>query len=139
VLANLPASSLHCVNCRLNLNPCFFTYCTCHMTISTSCVWLKGWFNPLCLLQSIAISGTHSSLILNQKMHEQQTCVAYMWAYLFGHLCLRSDAISKKFRDALKPSFHCNEEPYNIELCAILRPARCDVGTCLMHAECKTV
>ena len=63
----LAASSLHCVNCRLNLNPCFFTYCTCHVTISTSCVWLKGWFNPLYLLQSIAISRTHSSLTLNKK------------------------------------------------------------------------
>ena len=81
----LAASSLHCVNCRrtVNLNPCFFTYCTCHMTISTSCVWLKvkcalkEWSNPLCLLQSIAISRTHSSLTLNQKMHKQQTCVAY--------------------------------------------------------------
>ena len=80
----LAASSLHCVNCRLNLNPCFFTYCTCHVTISTSCVWLKGWFNPLCLLQSIAISRIHSSLILNQKMRKQQTCVAYMWAYSHG-------------------------------------------------------
>jgi len=64
----LVASSLHCVNCRLNLNPCFFTYCTCHMTISTSCVWLKvkctqkGWFNPSWLLQSTAISRTNSSL-----------------------------------------------------------------------------
>jgi len=33
------ASSLHCVNCRLKLSPCFFTYCTCHMAISTSCVF----------------------------------------------------------------------------------------------------
>jgi len=40
---------------------------------------------------------------------------------------------------ALKPSLHCNEEPYNIEFCANLGPARCDVGTFLMHAERKTV
>jgi len=97
----LAASSLHCVNCRLNLNPCFFTYCACHVTISTSCVWPKGWFNPLCLL-----------LTLNEKMHKQQTCVAYKWVYsLSRHLCLCSDAISKKIREALKPSLHCDEEP----------------------------
>jgi len=47
---------------RLNLNPCLVTYCTCHVTISTSCVWLKvkyiliGWFHPSCLLHFIAIS-----------------------------------------------------------------------------------
>jgi len=32
-------------------------------------------------------------------------------------------------RYALKPSLHCDEEPYHIELCANLGPARCDVGT----------
>jgi len=42
-------------------------------------------------------------------------------------------------RDALKPPFHYDEEPYNIEFCANLCPARCDVGTFLMHAERKTV
>ena len=90
----LAASSMHCVSCRLNLNLCFFTYCTCHMIISTSCVWLKGWFNPLCLLQSIAISRTHSNPTPNKKMHKQHTCVAYKWAYyLCRHLCLRSDVI----------------------------------------------
>jgi len=91
------------VNCRLNLNPCFFTYCTCHVTISTSCVWPKRWINPLRPLQSIAISRAHSSLTLNQKMHKQQTCVVHKWAYsLCRHLCLCSDAISKKMRVALR-------------------------------------
>jgi len=57
----LAGSCLHCVNCRLNQRPCLFTYCTCHMTTSTNCVWLKanctliGWFHPSCLLHSIAI------------------------------------------------------------------------------------
>jgi len=32
-------------------------------------------------------------------------------------------------RDALKPSLHCAEEAYNIEFCANLGSARCDVGT----------
>jgi len=41
--------------------------------------------------------------------------------------------------DALKPSHHCDEEQYNIEFCANLGPACCDVGTFLMHAERKTV
>jgi len=42
-------------------------------------------------------------------------------------------------RDAFKkPSLHCDEESYNIEFCANLGPARCDMGTFLMHAECKT-
>ena len=73
-------------------------------------------------------------------MHKQQTCVAYKWAYsLCRHLCLRSDAISKKMRDALKPSLHYDEEPYNIDFCRSLGPARCDKGTFLMHAERKTV
>jgi len=42
-------------------------------------------------------------------------------------------------RDAIKPSLRCDEEPYNIEFSASLGPARCDVGTFLMHAEHKTV
>jgi len=42
-------------------------------------------------------------------------------------------------RDALKPSLHCDEEPYNIKFCANLGPSRCEVGTFLMHAERKTV
>ena len=94
------ASCLHCVNCMPN--PCFFTYCTCHVTISTSCVWLKvkcalkGWFNLLWLLQSIAISRNHSSLTFNQKMHKQQTRVAYKSAYsLCRHLCLQVKAMRK--------------------------------------------
>ena len=68
----LTDSCLLCVNFRQNLNPCLFMYCTRHMTTSTSCVWLKlkstsiGWFHPLCLLQSSAISRTHNSLTLNQ-------------------------------------------------------------------------
>jgi len=41
--------------------------------------------------------------------------------------------------DALKSSLHYDEELCNIEFCANLGPARCDVGTSLMHAECKTV
>jgi len=41
--------------------------------------------------------------------------------------------------DALKPSLHCDEEPFNIEFCPNLGPARYDVGTFLMHAECTTV
>jgi len=41
--------------------------------------------------------------------------------------------------DALKPSLYCHEEPYNIEFCANLGQARCDIRTFLMHAECKTV
>jgi len=41
--------------------------------------------------------------------------------------------------DALKPSLHCDEEPYNIKFSTNLGPARCDVGTLLMHAECNTV
>jgi len=40
--------------------------------------------------------------------------------------------------DALKPSLHCDKEPY-VDFCANLGPARCDVGTFLMHAEHKTV
>jgi len=74
-------------------------------------------------------------------MHKQQTCVAYKWAYsLCRHLCLHSDVISKKkMHDTLKKSLHCDEEPYNVEFCANLGPARCDVGTFLMHAERKTV
>jgi len=40
--------------------------------------------------------------------------------------------------DTLKPSLHCDEEPYTIEFCTNLGPARCDVGT-FMHAERKTV
>ena len=92
----LAASSLHCVHCRVNLNPCFFAHCTCDVTISNSCVWPKGWFNTLCLLQSIAISRTHSNLPLNETMHKQQTYVAHKWAYsLCRHLCLRSDVINK--------------------------------------------
>jgi len=56
---------------------------------------LKGWFNPLCLLRSIPISRSHTSWTL--KMHKQQTCVAYKWAYsLCRHLRLRSGVISKK-------------------------------------------
>jgi len=109
------------------------------VTISTSCVWPKGWFNLLCLLQSTAMCRTHSSRTLHQKMHKQQTCVVYKWAYsLCRHLCLCSDVISKKMRDTLKPSHHCNEEPYNIEFCTNLGPAGCDIGTFLMHAERKT-
>jgi len=66
--------------------------------------------------------------------------VVYKWAYsLCRHLCLCSDAVSKKMHDALKPSLHCDEEPYNIEFCANLGPAHCDVGTFLMHVERKTV
>jgi len=73
-------------------------------------------------------------------MHKEQTCVAYKWAYsLCRHLCLRSDVVSKKMRDALKPSLHCDEEPYNIKFCANLGPACCDVGTFVMHAGRKTV
>jgi len=45
----------------------------------------------------------------------------------------------KTMHDALKPSLHCDEEACNIEFCANLGPARCDVGTSLMHAERKTV
>jgi len=41
-------------------------------------------------------------------------------------------------RNALKPSLYCDEEPYNIEFCGNLGPARCDVGTFLMHTERKT-
>jgi len=41
--------------------------------------------------------------------------------------------------DTLKPSLHCDEESYNIEFCANLGFAHCDVGTFLMHAERKTV
>jgi len=41
--------------------------------------------------------------------------------------------------DALKASLHCDEELYNIKLCANLGPARCDVGNFLMHAERKTL
>jgi len=37
-------------------------------------------------------------------------------------------------RDALKPSLHSNEEPYNIEFCANLGPAHCNVRTFLMHS-----
>jgi len=37
--------------------------------------------------------------------------------------------------DALKPSLHCDEEEYNIELCANLGPARCDVHT--FDARCR--
>jgi len=55
------------------------------------------------------------------------------------YLCQHSDVLSKKMRDTLKPSLHCDEEPYNIEFCANLGPARCDIGTFLMHAERKTV
>jgi len=74
------------------------------------------------------------------KLTNAQTCVACEWAYsLCRHMCLRSDFISKKMHDTLKPSLHCNEEPYNIEFCTILGPARCDVGTFLMHTERKTV
>ena len=36
----LAAFCLHCMNCRLI--PFFFAYCTCHVTTSTSCVWLKS-------------------------------------------------------------------------------------------------
>jgi len=42
-------------------------------------------------------------------------------------------------RYALKPSLHCDEGPYSIEFCVNLCPARCDLGTFLMHAERKTV
>ena len=95
------------LNSRLNLNLCIFMHCTCHVTSSTSCVWLKGWFDPLSLPQSIAISRTPSFLgltvTLNQQMHKQHTCVVCKRAYsLCRHLCLCSDAISKKMRDALK-------------------------------------
>jgi len=41
-------------------------------------------------------------------------------------------------RDALKPSLHYVEEPYNFSI--LRKPgstACCDVGTFLMHAECK--
>jgi len=63
-------------------------------------------------------------------MHKQHTCVAFKWACsLCRHLCLRSDVIRKKMRDALKPSHHCDEEQYNIEFCTNLGPARSDVGT----------
>jgi len=73
-------------------------------------------------------------------MHKQHTCAAYKWAYsLCRHLFLRSDAIRKKMLDALKPSPHYNEEPYNIKFCANLDPARCGTGTFLMHAEHMTV
>jgi len=41
--------------------------------------------------------------------------------------------------DALKPSLHCEEEPYNIKFCANLGPACCDVGTFLIDAEHKIV
>jgi len=41
--------------------------------------------------------------------------------------------------EALKPSLHCDEELYNMEFCTNLGPARCDVGTFLMHAEHKAV
>jgi len=69
-------------------------------------------------------------------MHKQQTYVGYKWAYsLRSHLCLRSDATCKKMRDAVKPSLHCDEEPYNIEFCANLGPAHCVVGTFLMLAQ----
>jgi len=62
-------------------------------------------------------------------MNKQQTYFAYKWAYsLCGHLCLRSDVISKKMCDTLKPSLHCDEEPYNIEFCANLGPTRGDVA-----------
>jgi len=70
------------------------------------------------------------------KQQTQQTCVAYKWAY---SLCLHSDVINKIMRDTFKPLLHCDEEPYNSEFCANLGPARCDVGTFLMHAERKTV
>jgi len=40
-------------------------------------------------------------------------------------------------RDALKPSHHCDE--YNSEYFANLGPARCGVGTFLMHAERKAI
>ena len=135
----LAASSLHCVNCSLNLSPCFFKYCTCHVTISTSCVWLKEWFNPLCLLQSTAISRTHSSLTLNQKMHKQQTCVAYKWACsLCRHLCLRSDVIRKKNARRIKTitSLRWRTVQYRI----LHKPGSCSLWRrhFLMHAERKT-
>ena len=46
---------------------------------------------------------------------------------------------SKKMRDTLEPSLHCDEEPYNIDFFANLSLARCDVGTFLMHTERKIV
>jgi len=47
--------------------------------------------------------------------------------------------MSKTTRNALKPSLHCDEEPYNIEFCANVGPARYDVDTFLMDTERKTV
>jgi len=132
----LAASSLHCVNCMF-----LYALYLSRDHFNQLCL-TKAWFNPLCLLQSIAISRTHSSLTPNQKMHKQQTCVAYKWAYfLCRHLCLRSDVISNKMRDALKPSLHYDEEPYNIEFSANLGPARCDVGTfwCMLNARLSSL
>ena len=66
-------------------------------------------------------------------------CCVQVGIALCRHLCLRSDVICKKMLHALKPSLHCDEEPYNIEFCTNLGPALCDVRTFLMHAEHKTV
>jgi len=41
--------------------------------------------------------------------------------------------------DGIKPSLHCDGEPHNIEFCANLGPAHCDVGTFLMNAEREAV
>jgi len=54
-------------------------------------------------------------------------------------ICAYAQMSQVKKCDALKPSLHCDEEPYNIEFCANLSPACCDVGTFLMHAERKTI
>jgi len=44
-------------------------------------------------------------------------------------------------RDALKPSLHCDEEPYNIEFCANLGPARCGVAifSCTLKARLSSL
>jgi len=73
-------------------------------------------------------------------MHKQQTCVAYKWAYsLCRHLCLRSDVNVKNNARCIKPSLHCDEEPY-IKFCTNLDPARCDVGafSCTLDARLST-
>ena len=136
VLLNFPANAFWLVfQLSYIFLACFSNLLVCYCKIT----W-HHWLNLLCLLQYIPISWTHSSLTSNKKMHKQQTLVVYKWAYsLCRHLCLHSDVISKKMRNALKPSLHCNEEPHNIKFCANLVLARCDVGTFLMHTEGKTV
>ena len=136
---------LHFVNCRLNLNPCLFTYCTSHVTVSTSCVWLKvkcalmGWFYLPCLLQPIAISRIRSSLTLNQQMHRQANMCCVWSTPCVDIRAYAQMSLGKTMRDVLKPPLHCDEVPYNIEFYANLDPANCLVGTLLMHAEHKTV